>query len=58
MPENDTVSVRYMVDDVQESIDFYTRYFGFTLRHSALPVFGDVVRDWLRLLLARPQSSA
>jgi catechol 2,3-dioxygenase-like lactoylglutathione lyase family enzyme len=58
MPDNDLVSVRYMVDDVQESIDFYTRHFGFVLRHSALPAFADVVRDRLRLLLAGPRSSA
>jgi catechol 2,3-dioxygenase-like lactoylglutathione lyase family enzyme len=58
MPENDLVSVRYMVDDVEESIDFYTRHLGFTLRHGALPAFADVVRGRLRLLLAGPESSA
>jgi catechol 2,3-dioxygenase-like lactoylglutathione lyase family enzyme len=58
MPENDLVSVRYMVDDVEESIDFYTRHLGFTPRHRALPAFADVVRGRLRLLLAGPQSSA
>ena len=58
MPENDLVSVRYMVDDVEESIEFYTRHLGFTLRHSALPAFADVLRGRLRLLLAGPESSA
>ena len=58
MPENDLVSVRYMVDDVEESIGFYTSHFGFSVRHSALPAFADVVRGRLRLLLAGPQSSA
>ena len=58
MPENDLVSVRYMVDDVEESIDFYTRHFGFAVRHSALPAFADVVRGNLRLLLSGPTSSA
>jgi catechol 2,3-dioxygenase-like lactoylglutathione lyase family enzyme len=58
MPNDDLVSVRYMVDDVQESIDFYARHFGFTVRHSALPAFADVVRGRLRLLLAGPESSA
>jgi catechol 2,3-dioxygenase-like lactoylglutathione lyase family enzyme len=57
MPE-DLVSVRYMVTDVQEAIDFYTRQFGFELRTSALPAFADVVRGRLRLLLAGPDSSA
>jgi catechol 2,3-dioxygenase-like lactoylglutathione lyase family enzyme len=58
MPDNDLVSVRYMVDDVEESIDFYTRHLGFALRHRALPAFADVVRGRLRLLLAGPDSSA
>src|SRR5688572_10209787 len=58
MPENDLVSVRYMVDDVEAAIDFYTRHLGFTLRHSALPAFADVVRGRLRLLLAGPDSPA
>jgi catechol 2,3-dioxygenase-like lactoylglutathione lyase family enzyme len=58
MPEKDLVSVRYMVDDVEESIDFYTRNFGFELRMSAAPAFADVIRGRLRLLLAGPQSSA
>jgi catechol 2,3-dioxygenase-like lactoylglutathione lyase family enzyme len=58
MPEDDLVSVRYMVDDVQASIDFYTGHFGFALRRSALPAFADVIRGKLRLLLAGPESSA
>lgn len=55
---DEIVSVRYMVDDVQEAIDFYTRHFGFELPTSALPAFADVVRGRLRLLLAGPDSSA
>jgi catechol 2,3-dioxygenase-like lactoylglutathione lyase family enzyme len=58
MPDDDLVSVRYMVDDVEESIDFYTRHFGFTVRSSAAPAFADVVRGRLRLLLSGPKSSA
>jgi catechol 2,3-dioxygenase-like lactoylglutathione lyase family enzyme len=58
MSDDDLVSVRYMVDDVEDAIDFYTSHFGFTLRHSALPAFADVVRGKLRLLLAGPESSA
>ena len=52
------VNVRYMVDDVQAAIDFYTSHLGFTLRFSATPAFADVTRGKLRLLLAGPQSSA
>lgn len=59
MTENtDLVSVRYMVDDVEESIEFYTKHLGFTLRMSAAPAFADVVRGKLRLLLSGPTSSA
>lgn len=58
MTDDDLVSVRYMVDDVEESIDFYARHFGFTVLHSFPPAFADVVRGRLRLLLAGPQSSA
>jgi catechol 2,3-dioxygenase-like lactoylglutathione lyase family enzyme len=52
------VNVRYMVDDVQAAIDFYTRHLGFTVRSSAAPAFADVTRGNLRLLLAGPASSA
>jgi catechol 2,3-dioxygenase-like lactoylglutathione lyase family enzyme len=52
------VNVRYMVDDVQASIDFYTRHLGFELRISAAPAFADVTRGPLRLLLSGPASSA
>ncbi|MDT7627944.1 MAG: hypothetical protein QOF99_8845 [Pseudonocardiales bacterium] len=54
----DLVNVRYMVEDVQTSIDFYTTHLGFTLRSSAAPAFADVTRGHLRLLLSGPTSSA
>jgi catechol 2,3-dioxygenase-like lactoylglutathione lyase family enzyme len=50
-------SVRYIVDDVQAAIDFYTTHLGFTVRTSAAPAFADVVRGPLRLLLSGPASS-
>ena len=56
MPE-DTVSVRYMVDDVPSAVDFYTKHFGFTVGTN-FPAFADVFRGNLRLLLSGPQSSA
>ena len=55
---DELVNVRYMVDDVDSAIDFYTTQFGFTLRSSAAPAFADVVRGNLRLLLSSPESSA
>ena len=42
----DLVSVRYMVDDVDAAITFYTTYFGFTVRHSATPAFADGTGGW------------
>jgi catechol 2,3-dioxygenase-like lactoylglutathione lyase family enzyme len=52
------VNVRYMVDDVDNAVDFYTTHFGFTVRSNAAPAFADVVRGPLRLLLSGPKSSA
>ena len=51
------VSVRYIVDDVDAAIAFYTTHLGFELRSSAAPAFADVVRGRLRLLLSGPTSS-
>jgi catechol 2,3-dioxygenase-like lactoylglutathione lyase family enzyme len=55
---DELVSVRYMVDDVETAVAFYTTHFGFTLRTDAAPAFADVVRGNLRLLLSGPASSA
>ncbi len=58
MSENEQrASVRYVVDDVQAGIDFYTEHLGFTLNSSAAPAFADVVRGPLRLLISGPASS-
>lgn len=60
MPDDlmDLVSVRYMVDDVDAAVDFYTKHLGFAVRTSAAPAFADVTRGRLRLLLSGPRSSA
>jgi len=58
MRHDDLVSVRYMVDDVDASIDFYTEHFGFQTGWNASPAFAEVIRGNLRLLLAGPKSSA
>jgi catechol 2,3-dioxygenase-like lactoylglutathione lyase family enzyme len=55
---NEMVNVRYMVDDVDTAIEFYTKHLGFELRTSAAPAFADVARGNLRLLLSGPASSA
>jgi catechol 2,3-dioxygenase-like lactoylglutathione lyase family enzyme len=58
MRNDETVNVRYMVDDVDKAIAFYTKLLDFELLTSALPAFADVKRGNLRLLLAGPTSSA
>jgi catechol 2,3-dioxygenase-like lactoylglutathione lyase family enzyme len=52
------VNVRYMVDDVQQSVDWYTKHLGFNLLSNAAPAFADVERGALRLLLSGDRSSA
>ena len=57
MTEN-TVNVRYMVDDVEAAIEFYTTHFGFRVISNMAPAFADIVRGPLRILLSGPKSSA
>ncbi|HTN84745.1 MAG TPA: VOC family protein [Sorangium sp.] len=52
-----TVSVRYMVDDVDAAIAFYTTHLGFALQTDARPAFASVTRGDLRLLLSGKASS-
>ena len=58
MPDDSTVSVRYLVADVAADLDFYTKHLGFTVLNAFPPAFADVGRGNLRLLLSGPQSSA
>jgi catechol 2,3-dioxygenase-like lactoylglutathione lyase family enzyme len=53
-----TVNVRYMVDDVDAAIAFYTTHLGFKLLTRQAPAFADVARGDLRLLLSGRTSSA
>lgn len=57
MPDHDRASVRYIVDDVDASLDFFTRHLGFTVLTNASPAFADVACGALRLLLSGPGSS-
>jgi catechol 2,3-dioxygenase-like lactoylglutathione lyase family enzyme len=58
MRNDEIVNVRYMVDDVGKSVDFYTQVLGFEVLTNFPPAFADVKRGNLRLLLAGPTSSA
>lgn len=52
------VNVRYMVDDVEAAIAWYTKHLGFKLLSNQAPAFADVALGSLRLLLSGPTSSA
>jgi catechol 2,3-dioxygenase-like lactoylglutathione lyase family enzyme len=58
MRHDEIVSVRYMVDDVDEAVAFYTKCLDFEVLTNFPPAFSDVKRGNLRLLLAGPTSSA
>src|SRR6266540_4939541 len=51
------VSVRYMIDDVDAAVAFYTNHLGFTLDVDSAPAFSSVTRGNLRLLLSGEKSS-
>jgi catechol 2,3-dioxygenase-like lactoylglutathione lyase family enzyme len=53
-----TVNVRYIVDDVDAAVAFYTTHLGFKLISKTSPAFADVALGDLRLLLSGPTSSA
>jgi catechol 2,3-dioxygenase-like lactoylglutathione lyase family enzyme len=55
--EKGMARIRYMIKDVEQAIDFYTRHLGFTLEHNASPAMAFVTRGDLHLLLSGPQSS-
>ena len=49
-----TVSVRYIVDDVDAALAFYCQHLGFTEQMHPAPAFAMVTRGDLRLLLSAP----
>lgn len=57
MPDDQYASVRYLVDDVDAAVAFYTDVLGFTVLSRPAPPLADVVRGHLRLLLSGPQTS-
>ena len=54
----DQVHVRYMVDDVEAAVAFYTQHLDFSVAMDAAPAFASVARGSLLLLLSGPTSSA
>jgi catechol 2,3-dioxygenase-like lactoylglutathione lyase family enzyme len=49
-----TVSVRYIVDDVDAAIGFYCRHLGFQEQMHPAPTFAMLTRGDLRLVLSAP----
>lgn len=56
--QEEQVNIRYIVESVDDSIEFYTKYLNFTIGRNASPAFADVTRGNLRLLLSGRKSSA
>lgn len=56
--QHDLVNIRYIVNDVDAAVAFYTKFLGFEVLTSFAPAFADVKRGSLRLLLSGPTSSA
>ena len=54
MTDNDTVLVRYIVDDVDAALDFYTGHLGFDVVMHPAPTFALLARGALRLALSAP----
>ena len=49
--------VRYLVEDVRRSVEFYTRHLGFKVDHQQLPAFASVSLGGLTILLSGPHAS-
>jgi len=49
--------VRYLVDDVERALRFYTAQLGFRVEHQQLPAFAAVALDSLNILLSGPGAS-
>ena len=50
----DLLGVRYQVEDVERSVDFYTKRLGFKLDHKNPPAFAQVSIGKLKLILSGP----
>lgn len=48
------IRMRYMVNDVQEAMDFYTHLLGFEVQTTNLPYFAMLARDGVGLVLSPP----
>ena len=51
-------NIRYMVNDVDKSVEFYTRFLGFALDERWGPAFAIVSNADLKLWISGPETSA
>jgi catechol 2,3-dioxygenase-like lactoylglutathione lyase family enzyme len=51
-------TIRYLVNDVEKSIEFYTKHLDFELTQQMGPAFAIVSKDDLNIWLSGPQTSA
>src|SRR4051794_19343152 len=48
------VRMSYMVNDVEEAVEFYTKYLGFEVKQTNLPYFAMLTRDNVDFVLSPP----
>ena len=56
-PDPNAAVVRYLVEDVDRAVVFYTQHLGFQLKQKSGTVFATVTRGDLHLLLSGPDTS-
>ena len=48
------IRMRYMVNDVEEAVEFYTKYLGFEVKQKNLPYFAMLSRDGVDFVVSPP----
>ena|SRR5215203_4834257 len=49
-----TIRVRYMVNELDSAVDFYTKFLGFQVKMKNAPYFALITRDNLDMVLSTP----
>lgn len=49
-----SVRVRYMVNELEPAVEFYTKYLGFEVKMKNAPYFAMIGRDNLNIILSTP----